>query len=452
MNNSDTYAAFSFTLEFPTGITLANRAKPYATLPKNRFPYTEEYDELEDITTTTFEHSVAWGKKDNTVTMAISPNTLAEIKGNSGTVLRLYVDLDADIQPGLYPLIFRNIVFSTVEGVAAVRLAEASSYVIVGTPELKGTVDLSALRGYLPKDVANATSTLFSTATEMTGVNLSNLTEGGSAITAGNPNTLFYTKAESAFTAMQAASGSNVVAGDVCEQLTLTDGYPFSATQGFTAATASYSRTVARSGWYSACLPFAAVSPACVVVERFKSLDYANSKIVFEEGSIEADKPFIFKTDNTEITFTASNVSVAATPNDLTDGSLFGTYLPIDAPNLEGLYALRLDGSGFGQATSTAFSKSFRAFVNSTSSSAKTLCLIFDEGTAIDRSVINGDIRIMGGKGQISIISGETSADIVICSIDGKTLKNISVAKNTEASISLQAGVYIVNNSKVLVR
>ncbi len=394
MNNTETINALQFKIVFPDGITIADRAKPYGSLPKDRYPYSEIYDELEETTTTTYEHSVVLGSKDNVTTIVISPNTLSDIKGNSGVILKLYVDLAADIKPGIYPIMFNEIVLSKSEGNTAIRVAEAASYIIVGTPEFSGTLDLSNLTGYMPADVVTATNELLAAEAAVTDIDLTNIDEAGSTVSStANPNLLVYAKAESAFATAQAAAGNNVVVGEVCDNLVLTDGYPFATSKAFTATTASYSRTVPTAGWYSLCLPFAATTPDGVTVERYVSKDVTNKTVTFSDGAIEADKPCIFKTTATDVVFSGSNVAVAVTGSALADGELVGTYSKIEGA-LEGCYGLKPDGSGFGIATANAYVNPFRAYINMTEVSYAALMIIHgDEATgitAVDAETNNG--------------------------------------------------------------
>ncbi len=395
MNNAETINAMQFKIVFPDGITLANRAKPYGSLPKDRYPYSEVYDELEETTTTTFEHSVVLGSKDNVTTIVISPNSLSDIKGNSGVVLKLYVDIATDIAPGIYPIMFQEIVLSKSEGNTAIRVAEAASYIIVGSPEFSGTLDLSSLTGYMPADVVAATNELLATRADVTGIDLTGIDEAGASVASmANLNLLVYTKAESAFAAAQAAAaGNNVIVGEVCDNLVLTDGYPFAASKAFTATAASYSRTVPAAGWYSLCLPFAATAPDGVSVERYVSKDVANKTVTFNDGAIEADKPCIFQTTDTDVTFSGSNVAIAVTGSELVDGDFVGTYSKIEGA-LEGCYGLHPDGSGFGVATASASVAPFRAYINASEISATRLKVIHgndEDATGIAASGVERD-------------------------------------------------------------
>ncbi len=449
MNNSEAFAALQFTVVLPEGISVANSARPYSSLPASRFPYTEIVDEWEGTSSKVYDHSVSFGKKDNTATIVISPNTLSEIKGNSGAILRLYVELDADIKDGLYPIIFKDIVFSTVDA-KAVRLAEAASYVVVGSPALQGMVDLSSLTGYLPKDVANATTNLLADAMEVTELNLTGVDEAGAAVSVANPNALVYTKTGSAFAAMQIAAGGNVVTGNVCDKLTLVDGYPFAATQDFTATSATYSRTVPTAGWYSLCLPFSATASTGVEVERFVAIDVNASTVTFEKGDVEAYKPCIFKTDATEVAFSVENVAVSATPASLADGLMTGTLSAIPEGGLTGLYALRGDGSGFGKCTETASAAPFRAFINDVAE-AKFMSLWHDgETTGICAPVVG--LQITPSVGQCKVKSVGEAKDLIILMPDGRVVEQTRLEADEARMFVLPAGIYLFNNQKIIVR
>ncbi len=456
MENTVPYLAFSFDIYFPEGISLSDRSKPYGSLSKDRYPYTEVYDELEDVTTTTFEHDVVFRRNSGFASFAVSPNSISEIKGNSGTVLRIYIDLAAGLAPGLYPIKLKNIVFSrkTSTGAVSVRVPEVSTFVMVGNPEMTGTLDLSALTGYLPKDVAGGIATLLADKAGVTGIDLTGVTGAGDGVTVSNPNALIYATPDTDFSRIQVNSNSNTVVGDVCENLVLTDGQPFGTDRDFTANTVTYSRTVPAAGWYSLCLPFAADTPEGVTVERLTEVDAASGVVTFEEGAVEALKPCIFKTAATEVTFSATNVSFTATPETLADGVFIGTLKGVPAGGLTGCFALRSDGTGFGRANSTAYVTPFRGYIDASVSSANTLRLEHGtETTAIGDNVYAEDLSIdVSQPGCCTVTAGSKSVEVSIYAVDGSRLATAALSAGASKTFSLPSGIYIVNNKKVIVK
>ncbi len=455
MENTVPYLAFSFDIYFPEGISLANRAKPYGSLSKDRYPYTEVYDELEDVTTTTFEHDVIFQRNSGFTSFAVSPNTISEIKGNSGTVLRIYIDLAAGLAPGVYPIKLKNIVFAkkTSSGAVSVRVPEVSTFVMVGEPDMTGTLDLSALTGYLPKDVAGGIATLLADKPGVTGIDLSGVTGAGDGVTVGNPNTLVYVAPDTDFSRLQVNSNSNTVVGGVCENLVLTDGQSFGTDRDFTANTVTYSRTVPAAGWYSLCLPFAADVTEGVTVERLTEVDAAAGVVTFEEGAVEALKPCIFRTTGTEVAFSATNVSFTATPETLADGVFIGTLKGIPAGGLTGCFALRSDGTGFGRANATAYVTPFRGYIDASVSSANVLRIEHGAETTGIGNVCAEDLSIdVSQPGCCTVTAGSKAAEVNIYAASGCRIATAALSAGVSKTFNLPSGIYIVNNKKVIVK
>ncbi len=454
MHNTEEYLAMQFSLYLPDGIALRDGAKPFGTLPKNRFPYTEEYDELEDVTTTTFAHSVQFARREGYTTFAISPNDLSAIKGNSGTILRLYVVPEEGLEEGFYPVRIEDVTFTKYEGnkMVSVKVPHAvSSYVTIGSMETGARADLSGMAGYVPKDVCAAMNSWLAGKGGVTELDMSGVDSAGDVILPSNPNAMVYVKEASEYAeSLLAARPENIVEGSVCKRLSLADGYAFGATKAFTAAEADYHRTVPAPGWYSLCLPFAAAPASGVAVERFSSVDASAASVTFVEGGIEADVPCIFHTDATEVGFSAENVEIAATPADLHDGVFAGAYTKTGEGSMEGAYALKADGTGFGTAGATAYADPFRAYVR-LAGGAKTIKLVHGNATNIDAVAENG-LSITAQEGMLAVKSDAGRHDVAVCTVDGRSVMNLTVSEGERKTVALPAGMYLINNKKVIVR
>ncbi len=454
MLNVGTFRAFQFDIYLPEGISLPT-ATPFNALPQDRYPYTEVVDEWEGTTTTVFEHEVDFQHHgaEGFTRFVISPKSLVDIKGNSGTVLTLRIIVDAGLAPGFYPVKIDNIVFSDQNN-QAVKSPEIATYLRVGVPESKGTIDFSALTGYMPADVVSATNTWLADKDDVTGLDLTGLSDAGETVTGCNPNLLIYAKDGSDFATKQSADGKNVVVNGTCEELVLTDGHPFCTTKAFTAQTATYSRTVPAGGWYSLCLPFAAETPEGMAVERFEALDATASSVTFLPGNIEAYKPCIFNTGNTAVTFTAHGVEVGITPTTCVDNLMMGTLTEVAAGTLSGCYALKADGSGFGVCGSTTYIPPFRAYLDAPSVAASALHLLhgddFSTGVVGIVSVDEMKIEVMVGKCRVT--AGNVEQCVKINTVDGRQVVHCMLAVNESRIFRLPAGVYLINDKKVLVK
>ncbi|NPD90843.1 hypothetical protein [Xylanibacter muris] len=455
MNNTYDYLAFQFSIYLPEGIKLRSGNKPFGSLPKQRFPYTETYDELEDVTITEFAHAVQFGRHEDKgyTTFAITPNDLSYIKGYSGTVLRIYVTTDTDMQPGIYPIKFRNVVFTKYENkkMVSVKAPEVSCHIIVGNPSIGHSIDMSEFTGYMPKDVGAAFNEWLAGKPEISEINLTGLDSTGTLPKAPNPNAIYYVKEGSGlYSEYSEADLPNIVAGNTCNNLSLTDGYPVSISKSFTACTASYSRTVLSAGWYTLYIPYAADIPENVEVETFESISNDGTSVIFVPSEIVPNVPCIFNTKSTEVEFTSANANVIATTEQDNTEMFVGTYTGTAPGDISGCYALRSDGSGFGIADETAYVTPFRAYMKA-ESNAKTLRIIHgNTSEIIDTKCTGLDIQaIQGGK---VLMTTDKTQDIVISTTSGQTIFHDTLYPECPSSISLKAGVYIINNQKVLVR
>ncbi len=454
MVNEETFLCLGFKIFLPEGVSFASRV--HGTLNKARFPYTEEYDEYEDQTYTTFNHSVQYqAQSDGSMKFAISANDLSVIKGNSGRIVPLCLQFDAGLQSGIYPVKITNVEFTQYTGGKMVTVygTDVTSFIEVGDALMDGKVDLSFLTGFVPADVCTGTTAWLYGKTDVTEVNLTGIDNGGAAISAANPNALYYVREGSAFAAVQSSAMNNVVVGGACANLSLTDGYTFHTSEGFTAAKASYARTVSAPGWYSLCLPFAASAPSGVNVERYGSFNVASNSIKFVTGSVEAYTPCIFKTENTDVLFEATDVAISATDRaEMTDGDMVGTLKRKEAGSLTGLYALQLDGSGFGRCTETATASPFRAFV-SLPSQVRYLTLLHDDDSTTGIRDVEGDggLKISSCNDRCVIESVGKARQVVITALDGRVIRSLWLGANESRVVLLPNSVYIVNNQKIVV-
>lgn len=454
MNNTEAYLSLQFDLYLPKGIELIDGNKPYGSLLRSRFPYTEEYDEEEDMTTYNFKHALGFMRDEAFSRFVISPANveIPYIKGNSGTLFRIYIKSDANIQPGIYPVIFKNVAFTGYDGkrTYSVRPPKSTSYIVVGSPAVESSLDLSSLEGYIPNDIAKGLNTWLADKPQITEVDLSGIDDAGQCIVGANPNMLYYTKIQSDFAAKENGQiGKNVVEGNTCQSFILTDGYPVSISKAFQASSALYERTVPAAGWYSLCLPFNADTEEAVRVERYSSLDAQAKTVTFKEGTVEANKPCIFNTASPKVSFTASHVTIEPTSENPVDGDFTGTYSKIKAGDIEGCYALFADGQGFGTAGSTAYVDPFRAYLNYSGSDVNTLRLIHqNEATKVSDTSDTDHLKITQTENGLLFKAGDKPESIHIFRLDGRKACTVSIQQRECKNIQLTTGVYIVNQIK----
>ena len=251
-------------------------------------------------------------------------------------------------------------------------------------------------------------------------VDATNATVNNATIKRTNPNGIVYLAEGST-----ADNGSNIVVGQTCDNLVLTDGYPFTATKNFEATKAAYTMTSIADGKFGTLvLPFAAQLPADGKAYALDGeLNVIDGELVGSAvTSLAANKP-VLVTKAGE--YTASAVSVAETSASQinTNGNLTGVYQNTEAP--VGSYVLQkhpaTQGVAFylvGEVKPTV--KPFRAFIPTQDAKVKAIKVVFDgEATGIKE-----------------ITSENTKAEIF-------DLSGRRVAK-------AQKGVYIVNGKKVI--
>lgn len=251
-------------------------------------------------------------------------------------------------------------------------------------------------------------------------VDATNATVNNATIKRTNPNGIVYLAEGST-----ADNGSNIVVGQTCDNLVLTDGYPFTATKNFKATKATYTMTAIADGKFGTLvLPFAAQLPADGKAYALDGeLNVIDGELVGSAvTSLAANKP-VLVTKAGE--YTASAVSVAETSASQinTNGNLTGVYQNTEAP--VGSYVLQnhpaTQGVAFylvGEVKPTV--KPFRAFIPTQDAKVKAIKVVFDgEATGIKE-----------------ITSENTKAEIF-------DLSGRRVAK-------AQKGVYIINGKKVI--
>ncbi len=312
---------------------------------------------------------------------------------------------DATLTDGVYDITISDIKFTTQKEGYEERIYEAAPY----------TVSLVVVSG--KTNVIDVTSAK----------GLDNL----SIDVTENPNMLI--KA----TAGQIANLQNVVIDGVCDNLVLTDGYPFVAPVDFVAATASYSRSSANR-WGTLCLPYAVSSGDGVQYYTLSEVDIdAEGKgymSLSEVAEVPANEPAIFCLDEDieMVAAKADNVDIAAASdvvrevNPIDGWSLIGcfehtTVKATDMPN-----SFYIKDNKFWKVNDHFNIAPFRAYFNSVSVDAAKVAS-FDLTTEI----VDG----------IDSVINESMSVGEVYDLNGRKMD----------SGKLAPGVYIVNKKKVVI-
>ncbi len=230
-------------------------------------------------------------------------------------------------------------------------------------------------------------------------------------------NTLVYAPAGSTLT------GDNIIVGDQCAKLALTESAEFFAPKAFTAAEVSFDRDFTTDGVNTFVLPFGFDVPADMKVYELTGVEgevlkYSNV------DAVEANQPYLIETASARPFDALTNVEVAATEAaDRTVNGVthHGTFVAEDVESDETTY-YELGESGDFVKAETATLLPFNTLISTTAASPATSYRVeIEPSTGID-SVVDAD------------------ADKVIYDLSGRRV---------EKAVK---GVYIINGKKVIVK
>ena len=253
--------------------------------------------------------------------------------------------------------------------------------------------------------------------------------------------------------AVSASTGTNVVVKDgddayTCANLVLTDDADFYTPVTFTAGKATYSRTLPESStWGTIVLPFAAetIEGASLYEATEIVADGSDESILAVQpvtgGALEAHTPTLFQgeTAGTAVTFSASDVEVAATADAVltkTIGesgyTLTGSLSTIN-PLAEGNLFIARDKFWSVGTQNTVRMQAFRAYIDAPEAGpaqVNALRILVGDATSIRQALSDGTLPV-----------------------DVYNLQGVQLRQNVkrgEALKGLPAGIYIVGGKKVV--
>lgn len=370
--------AFQLDLTLPEGLEI--------DLNRRGTAYNLSFNTDADRTDASY-HTLSSAKLDNgDVRVLCYSLSLSTFWGEDGAIINIPVTASSDMPAGVYDLIIKNIVLTQTDETKIVPDAYRAS-IVIGDG---GDVRAIKLRGNYSDETIRNFSEAFSSNEAITSIDLGEATirEGVTEeLTTANPNTLLYMTEEQSL-----GNRKNVVVGDQCEMLELTDNMPFCAPKSFMAHEAIYTRNVPGEGWYSLCLPFAPTADPMVKIEKFTGMNELEREVYFEKvDALEPYIPYIFKTNGSSVSFGGNSVEVAATPDEISDGAFVGNLSEMKMPCAAGYYALKPDGSGFALTSETAYASPFRAMIrtNGTAHDVRQLLIIHDGGMTDGVNAVN---------------------------------------------------------------
>lgn len=285
------------------------------------------------------------------------------------------------------------------------------------------------LPGVITYSANGASTTVAASATvampdDATSIDLSDVEGTVTAVTPnGNPNALYIFNTETAAAKALEDAGKNVVVGGTAENLTLTEDNDFSSPVSFTAATATFKRTLpqgtdgSKPAWYTISLPFDVNSITTadrqekkwftsaddtgkqLWVMGFSALEGNNVRFDYNvDGVLKANTPYIIEVPGNrwgeswnlagkELTFTGNNVTVSSSAEAAVTGSevynFIGTSRNVSLP----AYILNTAENSFVY-TDNGSAKPFTAYFINRNATASTA--LKSLGVVIGNSVATG--------------------------------------------------------------
>lgn len=450
MNNSSADIwSFQFDILLPEGMTLDNTdgLDPFE-LNEDRCPFTTDRKGQK-----TWSHTIQYNLLSNGWYRIAVANMKDDLRftGNSGEILRAYFLTDENMTPGIYPIYVKETVL-TITGSTDIKPVESSSYVVIGDSPLKNEAipDLSSLTGYIPSWVMNNINSEINSNSAFVGLDLSGATSFGSTIEAANKNALFYVNAEADVTDVF-TNGNVVRTGDnsySCPSLTLTDGeYNFHAQYNMQGSSVKYDLLLEPNVYTTLCLPFALsdeqvanLKDKSVTIEKLSAYDVNKAELTFTEVySTEANTPYLIKCNDSFAPFvelTINEIVSSSQMNDVTANNvkMEGVFCTEEPTSDETHKIYVFDGATdkFIPTENGEKVSPFRAYIKVPVENAPSSLSVFHYN---DEFVGINDIHIKETKGQ--------------CIYDVLGRK---VSDNATSTKDLDAGIYIINGKKVLVK
>ncbi len=379
INPEEDITAFQCDIYLPAGIDWAS-----TTDRRGNITYTQPtFNKAADRTDDTY-HTISPITKmtDGSFRIIVYSMKKEVFLDNAGAVIDLPLVFDADLAAGVYDVKVGNMVLTKTD--VTQELPDDYTFsVLVGSPEIAS----ATLHGDYTVDAISELNTALASNTVLSAIDFTEATsvDASTKIETGNKNLLVYVSEGT-----DVANSQNVVEGDECASLVLTDGYDFSAPKAFTAVSASYSRT-APSTYGTIVLPFV---PTTNGVEFYELTGVTPTCFEFQKVvSPVAGTPYLYRatTDN----FTATNAEIAATEAGKVTASgwtMQGTYTKEVFDASDNVYAVSDDKVYCNIGTLTM--NPFRAYFTGNTSSAPMNISI--DGTTVIGSIENGELAIDG--------------------------------------------------------
>ena len=379
INPEEDITAFQCDLYLPAGIDWAS-----TTDRRGNITYTQPtFNKAADRTDDTY-HTISPITKmtDGSFRIIVYSMKKEVFLDKAGAVIDLPLVFDAALAAGVYDVKVGNMVLTKTD--VTQELPDDYTFsVLVGSPEIAS----ATLHGDYTADAISELNTALASNTVLSAIDFTEATsvDASTKIETGNQNLLVYVSEGT-----DVANSQNVVEGDECESLVLTDGYNFAAPKAFTAVNASYSRT-APSTYGTTVLPFL---PSTSGAEFYELTGVTPTCFEFQKVVAPvAGTPYLYSA--TSDGFTATNAEIAATAAGKISASgwtMQGTYTKEVFDAEDNVYAV--SGGKLYHNTGTLTMNPFRAYFTGGTSGAPMNISI--DGTTVIGSVENSELTIDG--------------------------------------------------------
>ncbi len=377
---TESFTAFQCDLYLPEGISIETNNRG-----KYKFSFNEERTEAA-------YHTLSGSLQADGAVRMLCYSTDSEVfLGTEGALIYIPLTADASLAEGVYEFSVAGTVLTYQSGVKVTPDTYKGS-IVVGDG---GEVQEVKLYGRYTSEVLGEYSTVLAANSCITSVDLTEaiyLPEDG-LLTTGNPNTIVYLAEGDAL-----SNAYNVVTGDECASLVLTDGYAFAAPVAFSASQASYGRELAEGKYGTIVLPYAPDTDDYV----FYALTSAGDDVlIFDEVETPAaNTPYLYKLRDgksaTRITGSEVAVSSELTPGGTAVWQMVGSYANRTiAAGEDGdryYYAYTSSDNKIHRVTNTLTVKPYRAYFTTSSTGGTQLAIRTRGGeeTLIDVTEVDG--------------------------------------------------------------
>lgn len=319
---------------------------------------------------------------DGSIRLMCASSKNAVFDGNEGEVAVITVKASSTLEPGVYNITLKNTILSTADSYGYEPEPSIHS-AIVGSPEIAS----ATLHGDYTADAISELITALASNTVLSAIDFTEATsvDASTKIETGNKNLLLYVNEGTSL-----KNSQNVVEGDECESLVLTDGYNFAAPKAFTAVSASYSRT-APSTYGTIVLPFV---PATSGAEFYELTGVSTTAFEFQKvAEPVAGVPYLFTATSDEFSATDAEIEAADAGSTTVGGwTMQGTYTKQVFSAEDDAYAVSDDKVYHNTGTLTM--NPFRAYFTGGTASAPMSISI--DGTTVIGTVENGELTTGG--------------------------------------------------------